>query len=174
VSAIDELRAKMAAAKAAKAKASGAPANVQQVPTQQQAPVTPSASSPLPSVLDAKVQPATDADEPPVPEVPAKLASPAELPTLGSNIRHGEHPLIMEMEELEAALLGKLPEFRTILRDIHAKLRQDPDVVTAMTEEEIGLLVSGLIYHANVEIIAPKEKKAAKKISKLPVNADDL
>ena len=85
-----------------------------------------------------------------------------------------DHPLKMQLASLEQALLEKLPEFRTILRDIHSKLRQDPDTVTAMSEEEIGILVDGLIHHANVEVIAPKAVKAAKKASKTPVSASDL
>lgn len=86
-----------------------------------------------------------------------------------------DHPLKMQLAELEQALLGKLPEFRTILRDIHSKLRADPDCVTAMSEDEIGVIVSGLIHHANVEIIAPKAVKAAKAAAKkTPISASDL
>jgi hypothetical protein len=85
-----------------------------------------------------------------------------------------DHPLKMQLAELEQALLEKLPEFRTILRDIHSKLRTDPDCVTAMSEEEIGILVEGLIHHANVEVIAPASVKAAKKAAKTPVSASDL
>jgi hypothetical protein len=85
-----------------------------------------------------------------------------------------DHPLKMQLAELEQALTEKLPEFRTILRDIHSKLRTDPDCVTAMSEEEIGILVEGLIHHANVEVIAPANVKAAKKAAKTPVSASDL
>lgn len=85
-----------------------------------------------------------------------------------------DHPLKMQLAELEQALTEKLPEFRTILRDIHAKLRQDPDCVTAMSEDEIGSIVQGLIHHANVDVIAPRAVKSAKKASKVPVSASDL
>lgn len=85
-----------------------------------------------------------------------------------------DHPLKMALAELEQALTEKLPEFRTILRDIHSKLRQDPEVVTALSEDEIAVIVSGLVHHANVEIVAPKAIKAAKKAAKTPVSASDL
>ena len=84
------------------------------------------------------------------------------------------HPLVMQLAELEQALNENLPEFRTILRDIHSKLRQDPAIVTALSEDEIGAIVSGLIHHANIEIVAPKAVKAAKKAAKTPVSASDL
>lgn len=85
-----------------------------------------------------------------------------------------DHPLKMQLAELEQALTEKLPEFRTILRDIHSKLRQDPEIVTALSEDEIATIVSGLVHHANVEIVSPKAVKAAKKAAKTPVSASDL
>lgn len=85
-----------------------------------------------------------------------------------------EHPLMMELAELEQALLQQLPEFKTILKDIHGKLRQDPELVAIMSEEEIELVVRGLTKHATVEIIAPKAAKAARKSAKTPISAADL
>lgn len=83
--------------------------------------------------------------------------------------------LRMQMAELEDALDNELPEFRTILRDIHRKLVKDPDCVTAFTDEGIGKLVEGLIKHANAEIVAPAKIKAAKKLAKnVQISADDL
>lgn len=86
-----------------------------------------------------------------------------------------DHPLKMQLAELEQALTEKLPEFRTILRDIHSKLRQDPAIVTAMSEEEVALVVSGLVAHANLEVIAPNAIKAAKKATRgVKIEAGDL
>ena len=104
--------------------------------------------------------------------VPASSAS-------GEKTRQGnDHPLLMELASLEQALTEKLPEFRTILRDIHQKLRNDPDIVTVLSEEEIGLIVSGLATHANAEIVAPKAAKTLKaKLSaakKAPISASAL
>jgi len=85
-----------------------------------------------------------------------------------------DHPLVMQLAELEAALTQNLPEFRTILRDIHSKLRTDPDCVTALSEDEIGAIVHGLIRHAEIEIVAPRAVKSAKKAAKVPISAGDL
>lgn len=85
-----------------------------------------------------------------------------------------DHPIKMKLAELEAALLQKLPEFKTILRDIHAKLRQDPAIVTALSPEEVNIVVSGLMHHAQVEVLAPRAVKSAKKAAKGPISAGDL
>lgn len=88
-----------------------------------------------------------------------------------------DHPIRMQLAELEAALNDKQPGFKTILRDIHTKLRQDPAIVTLLSDEEIGQILAGLKQHAQVEIIAPKEKKTASKEQKARVanmTADDL
>lgn len=84
------------------------------------------------------------------------------------------HPLLMEMAELEQALNERVPGFANILREIHMKLKKDPATVTLLTDEEIGLIVSGLERHTNVTIVAPAAVKSAKKAAKLPVSALDL
>jgi hypothetical protein len=88
------------------------------------------------------------------------------------------HPLAMQFAELEAALLAQQPEFKTILRQIHRHLGQEPELVTKMTEQEIQLIVSGLVVFANAEIVAPAVAKSTKaKIAaakKVPISADDL
>lgn len=85
------------------------------------------------------------------------------------------HPIAMEMAELEAALDAQVPGFVSILSQIHKKLRADPDVVTLLDDEEIGVIVAGLEKHTNVTIVAPSAIKAAKsKAKKEPVSAMDL
>ena len=85
------------------------------------------------------------------------------------------HPIAMEMAELEEALNSQIPGFVTILSQIHKKLRADPDVVTLLDDEEIGVIVAGLEKHTNVTIVAPSAVKAAKsKARKEPVTAMDL
>lgn len=96
-----------------------------------------------------------------------------EVPVQSGTI--SDHPLVMELAELEQQLNQKVPDFRLTLRNIHQKLRNDPELVTALSEEEIGLIVSGLATHANAAIVAPKAVRAAKATAKkTPINADDL
>lgn len=133
--------------------------------------VSPTIESKSEPVLEQVKETRCDEDKYPSIEEPAILQ---DLSGGDSSGLDSDHPLKMQLAELEQALTEKLPEFRTILRDIHSKLRQDPDVVTAMSEEEIGILVDGLIHHANVEVITPGKVKAAKKAAKVPVSASDL
>lgn len=84
------------------------------------------------------------------------------------------HPLAMEMAELEDALNSEVPGMVNILSTIHKKLKADPECVTLLDDEEIGLIVAGLEKHTNVTIVSPNAVKAAKKASKVPVTAADL
>lgn len=88
-----------------------------------------------------------------------------------------DHPIKMQLAELQDALEQRVPEFKTILRDIHGKLRADPEIVTLLTDEEIGGILTGLKHHAQVDVIAPKAASTAKKAAKAKIanmTADDL
>ncbi len=66
----------------------------------------------------------------------------------------------MNIAELEQALLAANPEMPTLLQKIHTKLRADPDIVTLLDEEEIGVIVNGLKSVTNTTIAEPKAAKA--------------
>lgn len=89
-----------------------------------------------------------------------------------------DHPLAMKFAELEQGLLTADPQFKTILRDIHRNLAMEPENVTAMTDEEVALVVRGLIMVAQAEVVEPAKAKAAKKsvaaAKKAVISADDL
>ena len=87
------------------------------------------------------------------------------------------NPQTFEIKEklasLEAALLEAQPNLATLLRDIHRKLKADPDLVTILTEEECSILVRGLKKQTSTEIAGSAIKKSPKKaISKVTI--DDL
>lgn len=104
----------------------------------------------------------------------AKQEAPEIVPELPPKPRK-THPIAMEMAELEAALNSEVPGFVSILSTIHKKLKADPNVVTLLDDEEIGVIVAGLEKHTNVTIVAPAAIKAAKsKAKKEPVSAMDL
>jgi hypothetical protein len=117
--------------------------------------------------VSVSAQPASEPS--PVNSAPVPVAQP--VPT-------SNHPLAMQFAELEAALLAQDPEFKTKLREIHRHLGQEPELVTQMTEQEIQMVVSGLVVFANAEIVAPAAEKTAKaKIkaaAKVVISADDL
>lgn len=69
------------------------------------------------------------------------------------------------IQELQTALLSAHPEMPTLLRKIHTKLKQDPAVVTLLSEEEIAQIVTGLKHVTNTEITGTAKKPAAKAAS---------
>jgi hypothetical protein len=60
----------------------------------------------------------------------------------------------MKIAELEQQILSAHPKLPILLREIHAILKQDPANVTLLSEEDIGILVSGLKKQTNTEIAA--------------------
>ncbi len=69
---------------------------------------------------------------------------------------------------LQNALLSAHPTMPILLREIHQTLRKDPEVVTLLSEEEIGVIVNGLSAQTKttiaVSISSGKKGKAIKSI----------
>lgn len=74
-----------------------------------------------------------------------------------------------KLAQLEAALLTTTPDMPTLLRDIHRNLKQDPELVTLLTEEECSVLVRGLKKQTNTEIATSAVKSPKKALSKMSV-----
>lgn len=78
-----------------------------------------------------------------------------------------------KLAQLEQQLTEAVPNMATNLRDIHRILKQDPDCVTLLSEEECSILVRGLKKQTNTTIATKVAKKSTKKpMSKMTV--DDL
>jgi hypothetical protein len=56
------------------------------------------------------------------------------------------------VSSLQAALLSTHPDISSILRTIHTTLKANPDCVTLLSEDEIGIIISGLKQQTNTEI----------------------
>ncbi len=80
------------------------------------------------------------------------------------------HPLNMQFASLQESLLSNNPTMPTLLREIHTKLMNDPDVVTLVTEAEIKLVVSGLSKLTAVKFAESLSKST--KVSKSLKNAN--
>lgn len=74
---------------------------------------------------------------------------------------------------LQAQLLESNPNLPTLLRTIHTQLRTDPDLVTTMNEEDIGIIVSGL-SRQQMTIIATSISKGNKGKSLKQIDLLDL
>ena len=65
---------------------------------------------------------------------------------------------------LDAAIKDRHPTMPTLLQEIWRTLKAQPENVTLMTEEEIGIIVSGLQVQTNTSLaqtIAKSSKSAA-------------
>lgn len=135
---------------------------------------------PEPTVVSTQVQEVavvTKSEPEPAPAPAPELPEPTELATLSEPVvlqkSSRNHPLVREMEELEAALEQNVPGFVTLLRDIHKKLAEDPLTVTLLSLEERGTIVKGMTRHANVTITTKAIKSTSSK-RKGPVSVADL
>lgn len=70
--------------------------------------------------------------------------------------------------KLEEALLASNPLMPGMLRTIHTALRNDPENVTTLSDEEVGVIVRGLMKQTQTviaaEVAASKPKKALKNL----------
>jgi hypothetical protein len=73
---------------------------------------------------------------------------------------------------LQEALLASNPAMPVLLREIHQHLKQDEEVVTLLTEEEIGIIVSGLKKQTQTAILTVTAKKGTGKSLKKTTLAD--
>jgi len=78
--------------------------------------------------------------------------------------------------ELSNLLLAKHPRMPVLLREIHTALRQQPENVTLLSEEDISIIVNGLKVQTGVEFAksataGPGAKSAVAKIKSLGADA---
>jgi len=67
--------------------------------------------------------------------------------------------LIVTMQELDAALIEKTPEIRTLSNSIRKNLEQYPELTHILTDKQLHIMVQGYLTIANVKT-APKTKAA--------------
>lgn len=72
--------------------------------------------------------------------------------------------------ELQSALVSAHSQMPVLLRLIHQQLKQDPEIVTILTEQEISVIVSGLKKQTNTEISAAVMKSGKRKV----ITEDDI
>jgi hypothetical protein len=79
---------------------------------------------------------------------------------------------ILELSEMLEASAPGLP---TKLKEIHKKLKADPDVVTILSNEEVSIIVQGLKKQTKTEIATTAlKKRGTKKAMKNFVAGVDL
>lgn len=79
--------------------------------------------------------------------------------------------------EMNTALLSNNPIMPILLREIHSHLRKDPELVTIISEEEIGMIVNGLKKQTSTELVTSTIKQSTTKATKeklSKVSVDDI
>lgn len=83
----------------------------------------------------------------------------------------------LKLADLQQQLLSQHPGMPTLLRDIHSQLKQNPETVTLMTEDEIAIVVQGLskqtMTHLSGSVMKSTKSATATKALK-KVSTDDL
>ncbi len=76
---------------------------------------------------------------------------------------------------LQSALLEANPRMPVLLQEIHRTLKNDPAIVTLMSEDEIAVIVSGLKAQTTTTLVTSAVKVSAKTTRALSkVSQDDL
>ena len=80
------------------------------------------------------------------------------------------HEIIsLKISELYESIQKTLPSMPTLLRDIHSNLKQDPEIVTLLSPEQVSIIVSGLSKQTQTtittSILSGSKGKSLKKIS---------
>ena len=68
--------------------------------------------------------------------------------------------------DLKERLLANNPTMPGLLREIHSTLKQYPEQVTLLAEEDIQLIVQGLMKQTGVEFATQAAKQSSKSIAK--------
>jgi hypothetical protein len=72
----------------------------------------------------------------------------------------------MKCAELEQALQTEDPRFKVVLKDLHEGIRKTPELLYALGDDQIALVVAGLSKFTGVEITTAKTSaKITKKVA---------
>lgn len=168
---LSAIRAKLAAEEAAKKQPAGVPV----------IPASPQPAFATGVALPSTLQPAVQVQAPSTANVMAqmkKLAQniPADDPKLSAEENYLRQASAMEVqnkiEELSNLLLAQHPTMPVLLQEIHKTLKQQPENVTLLSDEQIGVIVSGLLKHTATAISTKTTTKKTKVSQKL--NLSDL
>lgn len=132
--------------------------------------VSTSAVNTIPATTNTQVsQGVPAADEPVIPTVnaPEKLGT-----SKTSEIDHMD--FLAKMNDLSVAIHKQHPTMPVLLMQIHKQLRSDPELVTTLDDDAIGIIVKGLQIQTKTELVAEAVKKTGGRSKKNPALSVDM
>lgn len=111
----------------------------------------------------------TPEPEQPIQPAPASVVSTDNIPDEAVGFKN----MLLELED---KLNNRVDNFPYLLRDIHQHLRRDPEIVTVLSDEEIGLIVRGIKTMTGTVLgtTAAAKKTGGRAKKSMPVTADML
>lgn len=79
---------------------------------------------------------------------------------------------LSKMNRLAEAIHTKHPTMPVLLMQIHKQLRADPELVTTLDEDAIGIVVSGLQVVTKTELVSVALKESKTKAKKVAISVD--
>lgn len=105
--------------------------------------------------------------------VPSTVTAPAVLGTAKTTeIDHID--FLSKMNKLAEAIHTKHPTMPVLLMQIHKQLRADPELVTTLDEDAIGIIVTGLQIQTKTELVTTVVKESRSKAKKIAISTDML
>lgn len=76
--------------------------------------------------------------------------------------------------ELEQKLQESTPEYKVILKDLHEKIRETPELLYALDDSQIAIIVAGLSKFTGIAISEAKSKEKISKKQAASLTEDDV
>lgn len=165
------LRAKLAAQKAATPAATPSPATKE---TPNETSNTPSNNVVAGTAVVTTGSTNSNGSVPSSTAVVPTVNAPAALGT--SKTTEIEHlDFLSKMNSLAEAIHKQHPTMPVLLMQIHKQLRNDPELVTTLDEDAIGIIVRGLQIQTKTELVAEAVKKSSSgRAKKNPALSTDM
>jgi hypothetical protein len=108
----------------------------------------------------------------PVPELPAVVVTSTATPGANRTVSIDHMDFFSKMQELQEAIHGQHPKMPVLLMHIHKHLTTDPELVSILSEEEIGVIVSGLKVQTKTELVGTVARQSKARDKKTKLSAD--